>query len=104
MADIIKLSEQKKEAPFYYSNVFELVMGPYDFAFVFGLKTPEQAKVKDLGFVTVANVSMSSSQAKAVAVILKEFLDKYEKDFGEIPMESKFKARYDKAFGKQKDD
>jgi hypothetical protein len=100
MADIIKMNTKKSESPpHYYSNVIEIVIGPYDFTISFGLKTPEQAKAKIKDFDRIANVSMSASQAKAAVVILKEMVDHYEKDFGEIPMENKFKQRYKKIFG-----
>lgn len=103
MADIIKFREGQDKGPeFYYSNVIELVVGPYDFTFVWGFKTPEQAKDKEKKFTTLANVSMSPNQAKAAVVILKEMIDNYETQFGEIPLEKDFKERYQKIFGEKK--
>jgi len=99
MADIIKIKDESKEIPRYYSNVFELTMGPYDFSFTFGYKTPEQAKQEGGAFDTVAYVSMSPTQAKTSVVILQEMIDKYEKDFGPIPLEKRFKDRHTKIFG-----
>lgn len=99
MADVIKFNRGDKEIPMYYSNVFELTIGPYDFTFTFGYKTPEQAKKEGGAFDTVAYVSMSPTQAKTTVVILKEMIDKYEKDFGTIPLEKRFKDRHTKIFG-----
>lgn len=106
MGDIIKFKEESGQGPdFYYSNVFELVLSIYDFTFVWGFKTPEQAKAqataKDAKFTALANVSMSPSQAKAAVVILKEMIGKYEAEFGEIPLDKDFKDRYRKVFGEK---
>ena len=99
MADVIKIKDESKEIPRYYSNVFELTIGPYDFTFTFGYKTPEQAKAQKTEFDNLAYVSMSPTQAKTAVVVLKEMLAKYEKDFGQIPLEKTFKERYSKIFG-----
>ena len=100
MGDIIRMDEKKKETPFYYTNVFELTIGPYDFTFVFGYKTPEQAKKQTEEFNPIATISMSPTQAKTAVVVLQEMVAKYEKGFGEIPMENRFKERYKKIFEK----
>jgi hypothetical protein len=103
MADIIKFREGQDKGPeFYYSNVIELVVGPYDFTFVWGFKTPEQAKKKGGEFTPLANISMSPNQAKAAVVIIKEMIDNYETQFGEIPLEKDFKERYHNIFGEKK--
>jgi len=99
MGDVVKLNHGEKEIPRYYSNIFELTIGPYDFSFTFGYKTPAQAKKQTPEYDTLAYVSMSPTQAKTAVVILKEMLDKYEKDFGEIPLEKTFKERHKKIFG-----
>jgi hypothetical protein len=103
MGDVIKFTEQKKEVPSLYSNVVGVTVGPYDFVFSWGYKSPEQAQqsAKDAAdnWSTLAYVAISPSQAKTVLVLLKEMVDKYESDFGEIPMEDKFKKRYQKIFG-----
>ncbi len=102
MGDIIKFKEGQGQGPdFYYSNIFELIIGVYDFTFVWGFKTPEQAKARDAKFTALANVSMSPSQAKAAVVILKEMIDNYEAQFGKIPLDKDFKDRYQKVFGEK---
>ena len=102
MGDLVKLGGGKGEIPCYYTNVFELTIGPYDFTFSFGYKNPEQAKAQKEPpeFDTIAYVSMSPTQAKTAVTILQEMVAKYEKDFGEIPMEKRFKDRYQKIFEK----
>lgn len=101
MAEIVKISgekEERKEPDTYYSNVFELNISPYDFTFVWGYKTAKQAKAKTEEFESLANVSMSPSQGKAVFVILGEMIKKYEEQFGEIPIAKDFKERFRKLF------
>lgn len=100
MADIINMNKGNKEIPTYYSNVFTLTTGPYDFTFSFGYKTPKQVQEGSQDYDTVAYVSMSPNQAKTVIVILKEMIQRYEKEFGQIPLEKQFKDRYNKLFGK----
>ena len=99
MADIIRLNEEEKEVPKYYSNVFEIVMGPYDLTFIFGTKTTKQMKEKKKDFDENVQISMSPQQAKASIVVLKEMLNRYEKDLGVIPIAPDFKERYKKLFG-----
>lgn len=102
MGDIVKFREGQGGPDFYYSNVFELIISPYDFTFVWGFKTPEQAKSKEVKFTPLANVSMSPNQAKAAVVILKEMTAQYEAQFGEIPLDKDLRERYEKIFGVKK--
>ncbi len=99
MADIIRLSEEEKQVPQFYSNVFEIVMGAFDLTFIFGTKTTKQMKEKKKDFDENVKISMSPQQAKASIVVLKEMLNRYEKDLGVIPIPPDFKERYKKLFG-----
>ena len=56
-------------------------------------------KEKKKDFDETVKISMSPQQAKASLIVLKEMLNKYEKDLGGIPIPPDFKERYKKLFG-----
>lgn len=82
----------------YYSNVFEAFIGPYDYAIVFGLKNSEQYKTRSIEFDKLAMVYMSHEQTKTLLIILKELLDKYESDMGEVNLPPEYRKRYHDLF------
>jgi len=100
MGEVIDFKKEMKIIPFYYSNVFSVNVTPYDVTVDFGIKTPEQAKSTGGEFEKQVRVAMSLVQAKMMLVILKELLNNYEKDIGEVPLPPDLKERYRKIFGR----
>ena len=81
-----------------YANTFEMSMGPFDSAIVFGVKTPEQYKAPTPEFQRKTTVYMSHKHVKVFLVVMKELIDKYEGTMGDISLPPDFQARYDKLF------
>lgn len=100
MGEVIDLKKEVKSIPFYYSNVFSVNVTPYDVTIDFGIKTPEQAKSSSGEFEKQVRVTISLIQAKIMMVIIKELLDNYEKDIGEIPLPPDMREKCKKIFGK----
>lgn len=74
--------------PRYYANIAGVQTCVYDMAFYFGTKKDREEKEdsnldKDVDLV----VLMSPQHAKALANILNEHIQNYEKTFGEIRLE-----------------
>ena len=100
MGEVVDFKKEAKSIPFYYSNVFSVNVTPYDVTIDFGIKTLEQTKSACEEFEKQVRVAMSLVQAKMVLVILKELLNNYEKDIGEVPLPPDLKERYRKIFEK----
>jgi hypothetical protein len=100
MGEIIDFKKETKSIPFYYTNVFSVNVTPYDATIDFGIKTPEQAKSAGGEFEKQVRVAMSLVQAKTMLVVLKELLNNYERDIGEVPLPPDMKERYRKIFEK----
>jgi len=78
-----------EEAPFYYSNVIETLTSPYDVVTIFGIKN----KKNQQDYEPVVKVGMSLSQAKVYVILLGGQLEKYEEEFGKIPIPEEFQKR-----------
>lgn len=76
---------EEKDLEFFYVNVFEVTVGPFDFVFDFGFKTPEQSKKPVKDFKKVCRVAMSPGHAKAMIPLLSNMVANYESQFGIIP-------------------
>jgi hypothetical protein len=78
-------SNPSEQVPFFYANVVEFTMGPFDLTIDFGFKTPDQVKRQSPDWDRVARVSMSPSHAKSMLKILLDHIQAYEQQFGMIP-------------------
>ena len=68
-----------------YSNSVQVRVNVWDFFLVFGtLQQPEETRVQVRNF---QGIYLSPQQAKALAMILKQNIDQYEKAFGEIKLD-----------------
>jgi flagellar protein FlaG len=68
-----------------YANSVQIHVSVWDFLLTFGLlqqQTPDLVEIKNF-----QNIYLSPQQAKALATILKQNIDQYEKAFGEIKLD-----------------
>lgn len=79
------MATEPNKIPFYYANVVEFTMSPFDLTIDFGFKTPEQVKGQSPDWDHVARVSMSPSHAKSMLKFLLDQVQAYEERFGMIP-------------------
>lgn len=72
------------EIPTKYSNVVNIMGGPFDIFLEFGLKLPTHGP-GDNEFDSVSRIHMSHSHAKTMLPILARVIAEYEQQFGSIP-------------------
>src|SRR3954470_19348710 len=68
-----------------YANSVQIHVSVWDFLLTFGRlqqQTPELVEIKNF-----QNIYLSPQQAKALATILKQNIEQYEKAFGEIKLD-----------------
>ncbi len=87
----INIELGEKEAEGIYSNLALISHSPAEFVFDFTRVLPGVPKTK-----VYARVIMTPQHAKSLYMALKENLDKFEEQFGEIKMQ---KAQHNQQFG-----
>lgn len=78
-----QMNEQNEAGP-KYSNMVNIMGGPFDIYLEFGLKLPTH-DISDQEFDSVAKIHMSHSHAKTMLPILARVIADYEQQFGTIP-------------------
>lgn len=71
------------EIPFFYANVVNMHVGPYDFVMEFGYKTPEEGPTNR--YTKICNVTMGLGHAKAMLPMMAKLIAAYEQNVGQIP-------------------
>jgi len=77
------MADDPEGVPFFYTNVMQAFLGPYDFVIDFGYKRPETAPAAAPD--PACRVAMSLSHAKTMLPIIAKLIADYEGQFGKIP-------------------
>lgn len=85
------VNDGTEEVPIVYANAITMTAGPFDCSlhYAVGGGTGEEEPTE------LVRVIVSPQNAKLLAAMLKQYIDDYEKNFGNIPLPPEMQAKID---------